>query len=174
MEMVALNCNSCGASLEVGPGTNFVTCAHCGARLAVKRTGTSSYTELLESIDRKTDAIAAQLAEISHQNELERIDQEWEQERQKFVAKDQNGTEFGPSAGAGAFAAVAVGVFGVFLMGLAVLLDAWVMGLPGLLTCGFAVALWWRERDREERFELAEARYRSRREAARHGPPRVQ
>ena len=48
MELISVSCNHCGAPLEVPPGANYVTCAHCGSRLAVKRTGSAVYTELLE------------------------------------------------------------------------------------------------------------------------------
>ena len=34
-------CNHCGAPLQVGSGTRFVTCAHCGSQLEVHRTGSS-------------------------------------------------------------------------------------------------------------------------------------
>lgn len=45
MSTSALNCNHCGATLEVGPGTKFVTCRHCGTRLLVVQTATSLCTE---------------------------------------------------------------------------------------------------------------------------------
>ena len=51
MSLDRLNCNNCGAWLEVAPSANFVTCRECGARLAVHRTSTSTYTEVLPSSD---------------------------------------------------------------------------------------------------------------------------
>lgn len=44
--MDTLNCNGCGAILEVARGTRFVTCRQCGVHLTVVETETSLYTEL--------------------------------------------------------------------------------------------------------------------------------
>ena len=48
-QVVSVNCNHCGAPLEVPQGTHFVTCQHCGARLQIHMNGGVVYTELLES-----------------------------------------------------------------------------------------------------------------------------
>ena len=58
-----VDCNECGQTLSIGDQTRFVTCAKCLARLAVKRSGTSVYTELLSDV-----------AELK--KELARIDEE--------------------------------------------------------------------------------------------------
>lgn len=110
MELLAVSCNNCGASLEVPLGANYVTCAHCGSRLAVKRTGSAVYTELLEKLDRKTDVMTRQLAEIAYRSELERLDREWEATRQTFLTTDKRGrthepNELGSRIGGAIFAA---------------------------------------------------------------------
>lgn len=48
MQTWALNCNECGAPLEVAAGTKFVTCRQCGTRLTVVQTTTSLFTEIQE------------------------------------------------------------------------------------------------------------------------------
>ena len=58
MELETLSCNNCGAPLEVPPGANFVTCAHCGSRLAIKRTDNASYTEVLDQIGQRTERMS--------------------------------------------------------------------------------------------------------------------
>ena len=114
MEVETVACNNCGAPLEVGPGTNYVTCAHCGSRLVVKRTPTSVYTELLEKLDQKTDVMTRQLAQIAYQNELERIDREWEQERQGYLSTDKYGNKQEPTTVAALFGGVVMIGFGLF------------------------------------------------------------
>lgn len=130
MEIILLNCNGCGAALDVGPDTRFATCAQCGARLAVKRSETAAYTEVLENLERKTDAIADQIAELQRQNELERIDREWEKERERYLLHHKNGTKSEPSASLGIIAGVLVAVFAVMWLGFAMSL-----GAPDGFTC---------------------------------------
>jgi DNA-directed RNA polymerase subunit RPC12/RpoP len=114
MRVESVSCNNCGAPLEVGVGTNYVTCGHCGSRLAVKRTGSSAYTELLEEIDQKTDTMARHLAELRHHAELERIDREWEQERQGFLTADKHGNKHEPTTEGALLGGVVLIGFGLF------------------------------------------------------------
>jgi DNA-directed RNA polymerase subunit RPC12/RpoP len=117
MQVEAVNCNKCGAPLEVSASTNFVTCAHCGSRLAIKRTGSSAFTETLERLDQKTDAMAQQLAELRYHAELERLDREWEQERRKYLTTDKHGKTHEPNAVGSIVMGLIVCVFGVIFMG---------------------------------------------------------
>jgi hypothetical protein len=117
VEITSVNCNNCGAPLEVGPKTNFVTCKHCGSHLAVKRTASTAYTELLEGLDRKTDAIAEKVDLVIRQNELERIDREWEAERRKYFWTDKHGQSHPPTVAGGIIMAVAGTLFGLFWVG---------------------------------------------------------
>jgi hypothetical protein len=45
---VNVDCNACGASLSVPETTRFVTCGKCRARLAIRRSDTAIYTEVLD------------------------------------------------------------------------------------------------------------------------------
>lgn len=58
--------------------------------------------------------LSEQLAEVRHQNELARIDREWEVERQQYLVADRYGRRHVPTTGMGLGSAVAGGVFGVF------------------------------------------------------------
>jgi DNA-directed RNA polymerase subunit RPC12/RpoP len=166
VEIVPLNCNNCGATLDVGPQTNFVTCTHCGARLAVKRTATSAYTEILEKIDQKTDAIAAQLAEIARHNELERLDREWERERASLLVRGKHGQRHVPTDAVAVVTAGGAAVFGVFWIGAAASIGApsfmFLMGgMVVVLAIGMAV---WQV-GAARRYREAQARYERRRAA---------
>lgn len=85
MQLETLNCNNCGAPLQVSESANFVTCAHCGSQLAVKRTETAHYTEVLTRLDARTTEIARGLQELKRQSELNAIDEGWQEERQKYM-----------------------------------------------------------------------------------------
>jgi DNA-directed RNA polymerase subunit RPC12/RpoP len=170
VEITSVNCNNCGAPLEVAPGTNFVTCQHCGSRLAVKRTGSSAYTELLEKLDQKTDVMAEQLAELVRQNEVERIDREWEQERQQYMISGKDGHKHEPNAVGGVVMAVVMSGFGLFWM-----IGAASAGAPGpfplfgLLFIGAAIFFGYKSVTASTQLADAKARYERRRRAAQAG-----
>ncbi len=90
-QTISVTCNHCGAPLEVEGSTRFVTCAYCKSQLEVKRTGSSYFTSLMDRIDQNTQNIAENVEAIRLQNELERVDREWEQERQALVTRDEHG-----------------------------------------------------------------------------------
>lgn len=164
MQVESVNCNKCGAPLEVSASTNYVTCSHCGSRLAIKRTGTSSFTETLEKLDQKTDAMAQQLAELRHHAELERIDREWELERQSFLSTDKQGNKHEPSAAGGIIGGIILIVFGLFFA-----ISSGTMGAPGLFPCagiafaGFGVFLMIAGPKRAGEFQRAKEAYQRRR-----------
>ena len=109
----SVQCNQCGAPLQVEDATRFVTCAHCGASLEVKRTGTSRFTSVLERLDRRTEDMAGNLEAIRLQNELERLDREWEVSRRQFATTDKHGNVHYPGQPAQAVGGIVAAVFGV-------------------------------------------------------------
>jgi hypothetical protein len=68
--------------------------------------------------------LAAELAEVRYQNELARIDREWEIERQQYLLSDRYGHTHVPTAGQSIGAAIAIGIFGIFWTIMAVSLTA--------------------------------------------------
>ncbi|HEX8600557.1 MAG TPA: hypothetical protein VF952_18840 [Chloroflexia bacterium] len=96
MELETLNCNHCGAPLQVPESAKFVTCAHCGSQLAVKRTDTAHYTEVLTRLDARTSEMARELQELKLQNELNAIDEAWEEERQRYLISPSHGAPYLP------------------------------------------------------------------------------
>ncbi len=101
MKLIALNCNHCGATLEVRDETNFVTCKHCDTQLAIHREDGAAYTALAEAtkrVEQQTEALADQVEDLSDQNarlilqgELTQLDREWENRRQGLMTKDKRG-----------------------------------------------------------------------------------
>jgi hypothetical protein len=128
-----LNCNQCGANLEVGASVNFVTCARCGAALVVRRTGTSSYTEVVE---KQTDIAAGprptssryfevETAEFKDElvrqnalnrleNQLNRLDINWEREKEQYMLAGRYGHRYIPTAGLSVVGGLAIAIFGTF------------------------------------------------------------
>jgi len=165
MELISLNCNGCGAPLDVAADARFAICGHCGARLAVKHSDTAASTELLEGIDRKTDAMTEQLSAIQRQHELERIDREWEREREQHMTTGNNGIRSEPNAICGLIAAIVAGVFGIFWTVSAENIGAGKFSLFGLVFVGLAVYLGFRSVTVGTKYMEAKARYEERRAA---------
>jgi DNA-directed RNA polymerase subunit RPC12/RpoP len=114
METQPLVCNNCGAPLQVHSTTNFVTCMHCRSQLAIKRTDSSAYTEVLEGISTHTGRMSEDLETIRLQNELERVDREWQLTREKYMVQGNSGPEVPTilsSVGGCVFAAILAGIF---------------------------------------------------------------
>ncbi len=93
MKLESINCNHCGAPLEVSEAANFVTCHHCDAQLAIKRTSSASFTEEIAELAESTSRLNEQLAQIAYQNELERLDRDWQQARKRHGIHDQQGSD---------------------------------------------------------------------------------
>ena len=100
MTLEPITCNNCGAALNVPPGANFVTCAYCGSRLAVKRTPSVVYTEVLQQInrlDRRTQQVSADVQQLQLESELEQLDRAWAQERTRYLPPNRDGSVTEPN-----------------------------------------------------------------------------
>lgn len=98
MSLEAIACNQCGAPLAVPEAANYVTCNHCGASLAVRRDTSVTYTEVVEKLAAHTSKLAKEVAELRYQNELARIDREWEIERRQYLVERKNGAPTEPTS----------------------------------------------------------------------------
>ena len=58
--------------------------------------------------------LSEQLAEVRYQNELARVDREWEIERQRFYITGRYGARYLPTTGMGIGIATVGGIFGLF------------------------------------------------------------
>lgn len=172
METVPVNCNNCGAPLEVAAGAHYATCGHCGARLAVRRTGSAASTEVLEKLDRTTEKLADHLATLTRQNEVERVDREWEREQAGYLITGENGARNLPTQRAGVVIALIMGGFGLIWTAFAASFAPFPFPLFGLVFVGFAVYAGLLQVKSAGKLADAEARYHERRrEALRKDPP---
>jgi len=110
-----LNCNECGALIQVPAVARYVTCNRCGAHLVVQRTGVATYTETTRKPpeagvhDLAVREMAGRLEQLEHESELARIDREWDRERERYMVLSRYGRRYVPSAAA----AVVMGVLGI-------------------------------------------------------------
>jgi len=103
MKIVALNCNRCGASLEVGAKAKFVTCAYCNAQLQIHHTSNAHFSEVLGEIQATTNKLSDDVAELKKHGELERLDREWESQRKRYMIQGKHGNYQLPTVIAGVF-----------------------------------------------------------------------
>lgn len=76
MDTVSVRCNHCGAPLQIGADTRFVTCQFCHSQLEVRRTDSSVFTEQAAQIAESTVKMAENLKIIELQNQIEQLDRD--------------------------------------------------------------------------------------------------
>ncbi|MBC8128638.1 MAG: hypothetical protein H8M99_15985, partial [Gloeobacteraceae cyanobacterium ES-bin-144] len=106
--------------LEVDESIRFVTCNYCNARLEIVHDATVTHTKQLDKIEQTTHQIAGNLKVIELQNDLERLDREWEMRRNSLLVRGKDGQVTEPSAIGSAFAGsigIGFGIFWIFLTG---------------------------------------------------------
>jgi hypothetical protein len=125
------------------------------------------------------------LAEVRYQNELARVDREWEMERQKYFITDRYGRRHIPTSGMGVATAVIGGIFGVFWTIMAIAITASgpsdgpfgiakvVMPLFGVVFIVAAIGYGIHCYSRAQQYEKALAAYQARRRAITSGPKSV-
>jgi LSD1 subclass zinc finger protein len=87
----SLNCNSCGAPLDVPTSARFVKCNHCNANLQVHRSDGGTFTEAVEKLTETTEDLAQQVEKLTRHNELAELDRCWEVERRSFMSQAKDG-----------------------------------------------------------------------------------
>jgi hypothetical protein len=104
---VAVSCENCGAPLRVSDAVRFVTCVHCHSRLEIVRSPSHLHARLLEDIHEQSADAQASLQIIELQNEVERLDREWEAWREQNYGRGKGGTlQTTPSQSVSGFAAL--------------------------------------------------------------------
>lgn len=115
--MESLNCNSCGAPLQIPTTTNYVRCDHCQTNLRVQRSDGATFTEAVDRLAETTEDLAVQVNRLSRQNELNALDSEWERERESYMMSGKHGRRYLPteaSTGGTLFGIVAAVLWTVF------------------------------------------------------------
>jgi hypothetical protein len=171
-----LNCNHCGVTLEVPTTARFVTCNQCGAQLSVQRSGGVSYTETTSGPALRD--MADRLDEISRQNELARIDREWQIEREQYTRYGRYGYRYRPTVGmsiaTAVIALVGGGVWTLFTLSFVPPVGGfgYLFPLFGVFFMAVGVGTAIYNYNLAQRYEQAYADYQQRRQRLLHdGPP---
>jgi DNA-directed RNA polymerase subunit RPC12/RpoP len=162
MELLSLACGHCGAPLEVPAGTRYVTCGYCSSKLEVHRSGGAIYTEVLEALQKRTEEIADDVEILKLQNELERLDREWQTDRESCMTRGKDGSLSEPSPIAGTIMGLVVIGIGIFWTVTAAQMSP-PMALFGLVFIGVAAVGIFGNLKRSERFNEKKRQYESRR-----------
>ena len=140
MKITKVCCQGCGADLQVDESIRFATCNYCHARLEIVHDPTVTHTRLLEDIGRTTERMAGNLRVIELQNDLERLDREWENRRESFMVTGKHGHRSLPSGAGSIVGGVIAIVGGIVWMSFAAGMGApFPFPLFGLLFIGFAI-----------------------------------
>jgi hypothetical protein len=159
MQIDPIVCSQCGAPLPVPEGVGFVTCGHCHVALAVRRETDVIYTEVIEKLDRKTDHLAEEVAQLRYSQAIADIDRHWEREKEQYLHRGDNGKTSAPSTYLTPIPAV-MAAFLVFAMFASSNGRSWPISLV-IVIIGAAVSFFTYVK--AQSYEQAESSYRRRR-----------
>ena len=181
MQIESLQCNHCGAEIEVSPTTRFATCSHCGSKLAVVRTASAAYTELAEQVSQLSDRVREHLDRSEIRDTLADLDRQWDREKESFMIANKHGAKHIPTRSESAIAGTVVTIFGVFWTILALGISGAGAGMLGeggfgpfalvpcifpafgILFIGLGIYQSMNAYDKATRYERAKSNYESRR-----------
>lgn len=155
MKILSLNCNECGAPLDVPQKAKYVTCGFCDSRLAIQHSGNTYSTEVIEQLVQTTSAIQSDVEELKRRAAISDLDLDWERRKRSYVIKDKNGRESLPSM---------PGIFAQGIVSTGISVFVFVLFPPvGLF---FMLLLGWnfaRTFTKHSKYQAAQQRYRSQR-----------
>lgn len=165
MELNSISCGNCGAPLRVPAEARFVTCNHCQSHLAVKHSDSVTWTEKLGELDERTERLEDELSELRYETALQRLDREWERERETYMITSKNGRRHVPTVGGAIFGGVFAGGMGLFFM---IMMagsrgGGGAMGLFGLVFIAVGIGIAIHSYVKAQDYLAAESRYRRRR-----------
>jgi hypothetical protein len=164
MKITKVCCQGCGADLQVDETVRYVTCNYCQARLEVVHDPSVTHTRLMEKLEKNTERMADNLRVIELQNELARMDREWDLRRESFMVTGKHGHRSLPSTTGSAVGGVFAAVFGVIWIGAAASMGApFPFVLFGLAFVGFAIFNAVNGATKASAHEAAEAQHQSQR-----------
>ena len=170
MKVISLNCNHCGAPLDVPAKARFATCGFCEAKLAIEHVGNSYSTSVLEDLKETTDKIARDVAEIKSSSEIQDLDAQWERERVQHMVTGKDGRQSLPTKSGAIVGGIFIAGFGLFwtIMAAGMTSAGARMGLPGairifplfgLLFVAFGLFMAFSTYSRAESYERANRKY---------------
>lgn len=166
MQLISLNCNHCGAPLEVPAKTRFLTCSYCQSRLEVHTSGNAVYSEVLEAIGERTEKIAEDVEALKLHTELEELDRQWTMGLDRYKVRDQDGHYRVPSGPGSMIGAALAAVFGLFWTGMTIHMGApWFFPVFGVVFIVAAIVGGLSAVSKAEAYQRQRASHESRRRA---------
>ena len=140
MKVTKVCCQGCGADLQIDESIRFVTCNYCHARLEIVHDPTVTHTRQLDKIEKTTDQLANKVRVLELQNDLERLDREWDNRRKSLLVRNKHGAVSEPSSASSLIGGMIMAGFGIFWIGMTGSIGApSFFPLLGLLFIGLAV-----------------------------------
>lgn len=140
MKVTKVCCQGCGADLDIDETIRFVTCNYCHARLEIVHDSTITHTRQLDKIEKTTDELVNKVRVLELQNDLERLDREWDSLRNSLLVRNKQGNASEPSSAGSMIGGVVAIIFGIFWISMASSHGApGIFPLFGLLFIGVAV-----------------------------------
>ena len=69
----------------------FASCGHCGLRLRIQTDASGTHAEAVEELAQRQDAMAEELGRIRLGQEIDRLDREWAEERERHLVSGRDG-----------------------------------------------------------------------------------
>ncbi len=164
MKVTKVCCQGCGADLQIDETIRFVTCNYCNARLEVVHDTTVMHTRQLDKIEKTTDQLANKVKILELQNDLERLDREWDKLQQSFLARDENGNTSQPSAVGSIFGGVVMICAGIIFIAVTGSMNAPVFLPFGLVIIGIAIFMMIKGTSEAQDYQFQLERYEARRQ----------
>jgi uncharacterized Zn finger protein (UPF0148 family) len=95
--LTSVRCQHCGAPLSLSEGIRFVTCNFCKSELEVVRDANTTHTKVLQQLIDKTEDISDRLTVIEVQQEIDRLDREWDKWQERHLDRRKDGSLAIPS-----------------------------------------------------------------------------
>jgi hypothetical protein len=145
MKVVALSCPQCGGSQDVSDDQRTVECRYCRTMLRVERSASGELERLLIEAQEENAELLLENQMLEIQNALHRLENAWEERRERYLIRTKNGS-FEPTK--------ALGWMFVFFGGCALvtslLLTEAIVTIPGLILGLWGLWLRWRGKQFEE------------------------
>lgn len=155
---LTVRCQSCGAPLQIAGDIRFLTCNYCKAELELVRDTSATHTRVLEKIQADTQQMRNHLKVLNLQNEIERLDREWEAWRQENLTRRVSGEYFEPTRLTASILPILILIFGCLLaITLQGLLAVLLVMVVTLCLSGFLLRLLL---DTSHRYATAKRRYK--------------
>ncbi len=159
MKLISLNCNHCGAPLDVPESAKFVTCSFCETQLKVERTASTYSTAAIDELKETTDSLSQDVAYLKLQNNLQALEHGWDRQRQTLMTRTKDGGARVPSSRRAVFVGLAPMGVGVVILFAGLGNSSGGPILFGLVTIVIGIIAGLTEHTRGTAYERAQRRY---------------